>query len=145
MGELREPWHSRQLQLLDRHLQLLHLYSQAQEHLLAHKGISLLYIPCTPKEKNGITNLFLCYLGGFLKPSSRKQDRSLEFAPINLNLHRMWAQSDTLGKAGLYDIVTVGAFTAHSHRSKNGGLLKYAVSFSFHFLNISLHLPFIVS
>ncbi|XP_034254490.1 inositol polyphosphate-4-phosphatase type I A isoform X2 [Thrips palmi] len=99
MGELREPWHSRQLQLLDRHLQLLHLYSQAQEHLLAHKG-------------------------GFLKPSSRKQDRSLEFAPINLNLHRMWAQSDTLGKAGLYDIVTVGAFTAHSHRSKNGGLLK---------------------
>lgn len=38
MGELREPWHSRQLQLLDRHLQLLHLYSQAQEHLLAHKG-----------------------------------------------------------------------------------------------------------
>ncbi|KAJ1524750.1 hypothetical protein ONE63_009629 [Megalurothrips usitatus] len=99
MGELREPWHSRQLQLLDRHLQLLHLYSQAQEHLLAHKG-------------------------SFLKQSSRKQDRSLEFAPVNLNLHRMWAQSDTLGKAGLYDIITVGAFTAHSHRSKNGGLLK---------------------
>lgn len=99
MGELREPWHSRQLQLLDRHLQLLHLYSQAQEHLLAHKG-------------------------SFLKPSSRKQDRSLEFAPVNLNLHRMWAQSDTLGKAGMYDIITVGAFTAHSHRSKNGGLLK---------------------
>lgn len=38
MGELREPWHSRQVELLDRHLQLLHLYSQAKEHLQAHKG-----------------------------------------------------------------------------------------------------------
>ena len=38
MGELKEPWHDRQLQLLDRHLQLLHLYSQAQEHLQSHKG-----------------------------------------------------------------------------------------------------------
>lgn len=38
MGELREPWHSRQIELLDRHLQLLHLYSQAKEHLESHKG-----------------------------------------------------------------------------------------------------------
>ena len=38
MGELMEPWHSRQVQLLDRHLHLLHLYSQAKENLEAHKG-----------------------------------------------------------------------------------------------------------
>lgn len=28
MGELHEPWHSRQVELLDRHLHLLRLYSQ---------------------------------------------------------------------------------------------------------------------
>lgn len=99
MGELREPWHSRQVELLDRHLHLLRLYSQAKENLQAHKG-----------------SLF--------KPSSRKSDRSLEFAPINLHLQRMWVHNDTLNKSGFYDWVTVGAFTAHSHRSKNGGLIK---------------------
>ncbi|XP_022917406.2 inositol polyphosphate-4-phosphatase type I A isoform X1 [Onthophagus taurus] len=99
MGELREPWHSRQVELLDRHLQLLRLYSQARETLQNHKG-----------------RLF--------KPSSRKNDRSLEFAPINLHLQRMWVHNDTLNKAGFYDWITVGAFTAHSHKSKNGGLIK---------------------
>ncbi|XP_017773749.1 PREDICTED: type I inositol 3,4-bisphosphate 4-phosphatase isoform X1 [Nicrophorus vespilloides] len=99
MGEFREPWHSRQLELLDRHLHLLRLYSQARENLQAHKG-----------------SLF--------KPSSRKWDRSLEFAPVNLHLQRMWVHNDTLNKAGFYDWMTVGAFTAHSHKSKNGGLIK---------------------
>ncbi|KAJ8934772.1 hypothetical protein NQ314_013198 [Rhamnusium bicolor] len=99
MGELREPWHSRQVELLDRHLHLLRLYSQARENLQAHKG-----------------SLF--------KASSRKADRSLEFAPINLHLQRMWVHNDTLNKTGFYDWITVGAFTAHSHKSKNGGLIK---------------------
>nr|XP_023030196.1 type I inositol 3,4-bisphosphate 4-phosphatase [Leptinotarsa decemlineata] len=99
MGELREPWHSRQVELLDRHLHLLRLYSQAKENLLAHKG-----------------SLF--------KASSRKGDRSLEFAPINLHLQRMWVHNDTLNKSGFYDWITVGAFTAHSHKSKNGGLIR---------------------
>ncbi|XP_018570173.1 type I inositol 3,4-bisphosphate 4-phosphatase isoform X2 [Anoplophora glabripennis] len=99
MGELREPWHSRQVELLDRHLHLLRLYSQARENLQAHKG-----------------SLF--------KASSRKSDRSLEFAPINLHLQRMWVHNDTLNKTGFYDWITVGAFTAHSHKSKNGGLIK---------------------
>lgn len=99
MGELREPWHSRQLELLDRHLHLLRLYSQARENLQGHKG-------------------------SYFKPSSRKLDRSLEFAPINLHLQRMWVYNDTLNKANFYDWITVGAFTAHSHKSKNGGLIK---------------------
>ncbi|CAH0545896.1 unnamed protein product [Brassicogethes aeneus] len=99
MGELREPWHSRQVELLDRHLHLLRLYSQAKENLQAHKGAAF-------------------------KPSSRKSDRSLEFAPVNLHLQRMWVHNDTLNKTGFYDWITVGAFTAHSHKSKNGGLIK---------------------
>ncbi|KAJ8668424.1 hypothetical protein QAD02_010087 [Eretmocerus hayati] len=99
MGELREPWHSKQVELLDRHLHLLHLYSQAKENLAAFKG-------------------------SHFKQSSRKNDRSLEFAPINLHLQRMWVHNDTLNKCGLYDSMTVGAFTAHSHKSKNGGLLR---------------------
>ncbi|KAK4877541.1 hypothetical protein RN001_010047 [Aquatica leii] len=99
MGELREPWHSRQVELLDRHLHLLRLYSQARENLQAHKG-------------------------SYFKASSRRTDRSLEFAPINLHLQRMWVHNDTLNKSGFYDFITVGAFTAHSHKSKNGGLIK---------------------
>ncbi|XP_019766276.2 inositol polyphosphate-4-phosphatase type I A isoform X2 [Dendroctonus ponderosae] len=99
MGELREPWHSRQVELLDRHLHLLRLYSQARENLQAHKG-------------------------PYFKKSSRKTDRSLEFVPINMHLQRMWVHNDTLNKSGFYDWITVGAFTAHSHRSKNGGLIR---------------------
>lgn len=41
MGELVEPWNSRQLEVLDRHLQLLHLYSQAKENLRSFKGNQL--------------------------------------------------------------------------------------------------------
>ncbi|KAK2585459.1 hypothetical protein KPH14_010118 [Odynerus spinipes] len=99
MGELREPWHTKQVELLDRHLHLLHLYSQAKENLAAFKG-------------------------SYFKQSSRKNDRSLEFAPLNLHLQRMWVHNDTLNKCGFYDFVSVGAFTAHSHKSKNGGLIR---------------------
>lgn len=99
MGELREPWHSRQIELLDRHLHMLRLYSQARENLQAHKG-------------------------SMFKRSSRKSDRTLEFTPVNLHFQRMWVHNDTLNKSDFYDIVTVGAFTAHGHKSKNGGLIK---------------------
>jgi len=64
------------------------------------------------------------FLGVHFKPSSRKNDRSLEFAPTNLHLQRIWVQNDTLKKSGFYDTITVGAFTAHSHKSKTGGLIK---------------------
>ncbi|XP_011299273.1 type I inositol 3,4-bisphosphate 4-phosphatase isoform X2 [Fopius arisanus] len=99
MGELREPWHTKQVELLDRHLHLLHLYSQAKENLSAFKA-------------------------SYFKRSSRKNDRSLEFVPLNLHLQRMWVHNDTLNKCGFYDLVSVGAFTAHSHKSKNGGLIR---------------------
>ncbi|XP_071868710.1 inositol polyphosphate-4-phosphatase type I A isoform X1 [Bombus fervidus] len=99
MGELREPWHTKQIELLDRHLHLLHLYSQAKENLAAFKG-------------------------SYFKRSSRRNDRTLEFAPVNLHLQRMWVHNDTLNRCGFYDFITVGAFTAHSHKSKNGGLIR---------------------
>ncbi|KAK0077637.1 hypothetical protein PV325_003652 [Microctonus aethiopoides] len=99
MGELREPWHTKQVELLDRHLHLLHLYSQAKENLMAFNGTHF-------------------------KRSSRKNDRTLEFSPLNLHLQRMWVHNDTLNKCGIYDFISVGAFTAHSHKSKNGGLIR---------------------
>ncbi|XP_059468525.1 inositol polyphosphate-4-phosphatase type I A isoform X2 [Neocloeon triangulifer] len=99
MGELREPWHSKQIQLLDRHLHLLHMYSQAKQNLQNNK------------DRN-------------FKPSCQKDDRSLEFVPINLHLQRMWVQNDTLRRKGLYDVITVGAFTSHANKCKAGGLLR---------------------
>ncbi|XP_076171479.1 inositol polyphosphate-4-phosphatase type I A isoform X2 [Ptiloglossa arizonensis] len=99
MGELREPWHTKQIELLDRHLHLLHLYSQAKENLASFRR-------------------------SYFKQSSCKNDKTLEFAPLNLHFQRMWVHNDTLDKCGFYDFITVGAFTAHSHKSKNGGLIR---------------------
>ena len=62
--------------------------------------------------------------GKFFKPSAKKGDETLEFAPINMHLQRMWAHNDTLKKMGCLDIVTVGAFTRHSGKTKTGGLIK---------------------
>ncbi|XP_071446708.1 inositol polyphosphate-4-phosphatase type I A isoform X2 [Hetaerina americana] len=100
VGELREPWRGRQLALLDRHLHLLRLYSHAKQSLEAHAGV-------------------------YFKASSRKEDRSLEFAPVNLHLQRMWAQNESLGtKGGVLHVITVGAFAAHCHPKNTGGLLQ---------------------
>lgn len=79
------------------------------------------------------------FAGSCFKPSQRKNDRTLEFAPINLHLQRIWVQNDTLRKSGFYDIVTVGAFTAHSHKAKNGGLIKYVVFSEFGLINFFIH------
>lgn len=64
MGELHEPWHTRQVELLDRHLHLLHLYSQAKENLEAHKGMSSCCIgsgESTGNLKKNITSSDLTY------------------------------------------------------------------------------------
>lgn len=158
MGELREPWHTKQVELLDRHLHLLHLYSQAKENLAALKGkdssFSILSYCPRPIPLYSTLSLsfflfsfflsflrscflaflpscllsfflsFLPSLGSYFKRSSRRNDRTLEFAPLNLHLQRIWVHNDTLNKCGFYDFITVGAFTAHSHKSKNGGLIR---------------------
>lgn len=66
MGELSEPWHSKQVELLDRHLQLLHLYSQAKQNLENQKGILSIV-----KKKNillvPLVNLVVNYTNYLLK------------------------------------------------------------------------------
>lgn len=102
MGELGGDWRNKQMNLLDIHLKLLRDYSQAKQMLQTHNGRG----------------------GKFFKPSAKKADESLEFAPINLHLQRMWAHNDTLKKSGYLDVVTVGAFTRHTGKTKTGGLIK---------------------
>lgn len=102
MGELGGEWRNKQMNLLDIHLKLLRDYSQAKQMLQTHNGRG----------------------GKFFKPSAKKGDESLEFAPINLHLQRMWAHNDTLKKSGHLDVVTVGAFTRHTGKTKTGGLIK---------------------
>lgn len=99
MGELGGVWRNKQMQLLDKHLKLLKDYSQAKQNLQQCEG-------------------------KFFKPSTKKSDESLEFAPINLHLQRMWAHNNTLKRSGCLDIITVGAFTRHSGKTKTGGLIK---------------------
>lgn len=100
MGELGGEWRNIQMELLDKHLKLLKDYSQAKQ------------------------NLQQCTNGKFFKQSSVKNDESLEFVPINLHLQRTWAHNDTLKRSGCLDVITVGAFTRHSGKTKTGGLIK---------------------
>lgn len=104
MGELGGEWRNVQMELLDKHLKLLKEYSQAKQ------------------------NLQQCASNIFFKKSSSKSDESLEFAPVNLHLQRMWAYNDTLKRDGFLDIITVGAFTRHNGKSKTGGLIKYEIN-----------------
>lgn len=101
MGELGGEWRHRQMELLDKHLKLLKDYSQAKQFL-------------TQQQQQG----------KYFKPSCKKGDETLEFAPVNLHLQRMWAHNDTLKRAGVLDVTTVGAFTRHTGKSKTGGLIK---------------------
>lgn len=98
MGELGGNWRNRQMDLLDKHLRLLKDYSQAKQNLQQYTG--------------------------FFKQSSRKGDESLEFAPVNLHLQRMWAHNASIKRVDVLDVITVGAFTQHSGKSKSGGLIK---------------------
>lgn len=104
MGELGGEWRNIQMELLDKHLKLLKQYSEAQQNLAQTQASNKLF-----------------------KKSSSKNDESLEFAPVNLHLQRMWAYNDTLKRDGFLDIITVGAFTRHNGKSKTGGLIKYEI------------------
>ena len=64
-----------------------------------------------------------CFIGSFtFKKSAWKAEGSYEFYPTNLHLQRMWAQNATLRKTNFFDIYTVGAFSAHSLKTKSQGL-----------------------
>lgn len=52
-------------------------------------------------------------------------ESSLEFAPVNLHLQRMWVHNDTLNRTGFHDVITAGAFAAHTHKAeRTGGLIR---------------------
>jgi hypothetical protein len=66
MGELHEPWHMSQVELLDRHLHLLHLYSQAKENLEAYRGICGCHVVCGESNER---NILIC-AGSFIFSST---------------------------------------------------------------------------
>lgn len=108
IGELDTEWKQKQMKLLDIHLRLLKNYSHAKK-AIQH---------------------FMCLDRRSFKPSSRKTEEALEFIPVNLHLQRTNITCDRLNCSqdysinNIYDVVTVGAFTKHTNKSKNGGLLK---------------------
>ncbi|XP_063415240.1 inositol polyphosphate-4-phosphatase type I A-like isoform X8 [Mytilus trossulus] len=69
-------------------------------------------------------HLISSFKGPSFKPSIKKGDKDLEFAPLNLHLQRMTVINELNDTTSWYDIVTVGAFTAYAQKYKHGGLMK---------------------
>ncbi|XP_028035489.1 type I inositol 3,4-bisphosphate 4-phosphatase-like [Bombyx mandarina] len=100
VGEICSQWQNRQLELVSNHVGLLKHYGHAKKCMESIDDV-------------------------YFKASCRKDDASLEFAPVNLHLQRMWVHNDTLNKTGFHDIVTAGAFAAHTHKTeRSGGLIR---------------------
>ncbi|GFR63215.1 type I inositol 3,4-bisphosphate 4-phosphatase [Elysia marginata] len=64
------------------------------------------------------------YEGVTFKRSADRMKEDLEFIPINLHVERMLVSDDAGSKGKLYDVSTMGAFTAHCRDGKNGGLTR---------------------
>ncbi|KAK3872993.1 hypothetical protein Pcinc_021955 [Petrolisthes cinctipes] len=101
LGDLCDQWHTRQMALLNQHVTLINIYTMALDvlHLSANSGTSF-------------------------KKSMDKGETSLEMAPTNLHLQRLWAQNESLRRSGFYDVITSGVFSAYSQGYKNGGLVN---------------------
>ncbi|KAL4717549.1 hypothetical protein ACJJTC_000698 [Scirpophaga incertulas] len=100
VGEMCGQWQTRQLELVSIHVSLLKHYCHSKR--------------CMEQVDNM-----------YFKASNRKEESSLEYAPVNLHLQRMWVNNDTLNKTGFHDVVTVGAFAVHTRkREHTGGLIR---------------------
>lgn len=97
LGELGPDWQNKQLVSLERHLHRISTYSESLENLARHRG-------------------------SHFKPSAAKGQRCLEFAPVNMHLQRLWVHNTTSRKKCVYDVITVGAFTAYALKFNQGGL-----------------------
>ncbi|RUS89174.1 hypothetical protein EGW08_003053 [Elysia chlorotica] len=64
------------------------------------------------------------YEGVTFKRSTDRTKEDLEFIPINLHVERMLVSENAGSKGKLYDVTTMGAFTAHCRDGKNGGLSR---------------------
>ncbi|GBN49547.1 Type I inositol 3,4-bisphosphate 4-phosphatase [Araneus ventricosus] len=99
LNQLPMEWQQKYLASTDGHLRLINHYTEVVDFLLKQKGSSF-------------------------KPSNKKSDTNFEFVPVNLHVQRMWVQNVTTRKTGVYDIITVGAFSAYSRKFRQGGLLR---------------------
>ncbi|XP_045510028.1 inositol polyphosphate-4-phosphatase type I A [Colias croceus] len=100
VGDICSNWQNKQLDLSSIHVSLLKHYSHSKK--------------CLQQAEHA-----------YFKASCKKDDSSLEFAPVNLHLQRMWVHNDTLNKTGFHDIITAGAFAAHTHKAeRTGGLIR---------------------
>ncbi|KAF8784630.1 Inositol polyphosphate-4-phosphatase type I A like protein [Argiope bruennichi] len=99
LNQLPMEWQQKYLAATDGHLRLINHYTEVVDFLLKQKGSSF-------------------------KPSNKKKDTNFEFVPVNLHVQRMWVQNVTTRKTGVYDIITVGAFSAYSRKFRQGGLLR---------------------
>ncbi|CAK1554649.1 unnamed protein product [Leptosia nina] len=100
VGDICGNWQNKQLDLTSIHVSLLKHYCHSKR--------------CLQQAEHA-----------YFKASCKKDDSSLEFAPVNLHLQRMWIHNDTLNKTGFHDIITAGAFAAHTHKSeRTGGLIR---------------------
>ncbi|XP_023937992.2 inositol polyphosphate-4-phosphatase type I A [Bicyclus anynana] len=100
VGDISGHWRVKRLELASTHMALLQHYCHSKK--------------CLHQAENA-----------YFKASSKKDDSSLEFAPVNLHLQRMWVYNDTLNKTGFHDIITAGAFAAHTHKAeRTGGLIR---------------------
>ncbi|XP_037506810.1 inositol polyphosphate-4-phosphatase type I A isoform X2 [Rhipicephalus sanguineus] len=99
LRELSPEWQAKQLLAIERHLLRINTYSEALENLAKQRG-------------------------AHFKPSRSKGLVSLEFAPVNMHLQRLWVHNTTSHKKCVYDVVTVGAFTAYAQKFLHGGLYK---------------------
>ncbi|XP_040071396.1 inositol polyphosphate-4-phosphatase type I A [Ixodes scapularis] len=97
LGELGPDWQGRQMVSLERHLHRMGSYSEALESLARHRG-------------------------SHFKPSAAKGQRALQFAPVNMHLQRLWVHNTSSRKKCVYDVITVGAFTAYAQKYNQGGL-----------------------
>lgn len=99
LRELSPEWQAKQLLAIERHLLRINTYSEALENLAKQRS-------------------------AHFKPSRSKGLVSLEFAPVNMHLQRLWVHNTTSHKKCVYDVITVGAFTAYAQKFLHGGLYK---------------------
>ncbi|KAG1699371.1 Protein tumorous imaginal discs, mitochondrial [Nymphon striatum] len=107
LGNLKPEWHARQMDVLERHLDMVKTYTQAAD-----------YIACNIES------------GSYYKKSSDKSEINIEFMPVNFHVQRLSVRNVSTRKHGVYDIYTVGAFTAIARKVKHGGLFSMMTHFS---------------
>ncbi|XP_050415384.1 inositol polyphosphate-4-phosphatase type I A isoform X1 [Patella vulgata] len=64
------------------------------------------------------------YKGAYFKASRDKDNKEYQFVPVNIHLQRMAVGTEGSKQGTIYEAVTMGAFTDHVQKWKNGGLKR---------------------